>query len=848
MMNSHDDSAINKTSKNSKSMSGYLSEGHMEFQGQYASIPNANLERSKLMRKSFHSSNRQLTVVVSKVAPPPPLRKTSALSNSQPVAKTSGACPATYMSSDLTSDNIKALQPFHQANLSNISTMSSNTSMSEDSCQTVITTCAVVHHEQTPPKTDGPGEPDEVDGRFNMDLPPYPSPPNSSCHSRQASEDFPPPPPSIDLEPLNEQLNQLHILESSRKQQHGAALDGGHQILYQLQQQKQQHLQQNRNSMANWLRDLQSKQQALRTTKPDMNQATVKDLASRFEGATAVPQERGEYPSQVSEGSGKTVTNSDTVSLSSVSSSTSSSSHKLSRLPPADQLNEISVDIVDCAPPSKRHEAYLTKPRYDIGQSQIAQELREVEMLNTLVQQTLNSGNVEKRSKKKSVSFCDQVILVATADEDEEDCFIPNPILERVLRSANGGSSDKQTDGTCGTESVQVGPIDPSPPSSDSGVDTVETPMGKTFYNNDVVNISQRGSGVPDDVKSSYYSMDPQRALQMKQQLQSTLNSQTNDMQRQLLMQQQENQKLSALLMHEQKQNHSNQARMSLMRNQLQFNPALDGSRKNMCSPSAHGVPPSNPRTPTCEVASPYMSVPSHGSYIHPQKIMSNANYPNVRQANMQYSPTVNVPLPSSSPIAHLNGLGYQKMPQSPNYNYPFNHNPLATTPQYLDLNGITPTEAVHHTQVYMQPPMMKPTTAAQAPMAMMHPPPQPQYFQQSTNGQVVQKKVSFDVGTKGPAEGGPTPTSKLSGMPYEMPPALANQYRLPNNNSNAQPTGKIGQCTLCRKKQVVSGPMMYCSDCDYYVSRYQSNHNMAQGAALQFGAGIEPTTGALRR
>lgn len=49
-----------------------------------------------------------------------------------------------------------------------------------------------------------------------------------------------------------------------------------------------------------------------------------------------------------------------------------------------------------------------------------------------------NIGNNENRTKKKSVSFCDQVILVATADEDEEDGFIPNPILERVLRSANG--------------------------------------------------------------------------------------------------------------------------------------------------------------------------------------------------------------------------------------------------------------------------------------------------------------------------------------------------------------------------------------------------------------------------
>jgi len=40
------------------------------------------------------------------------------------------------------------------------------------------------------------------------------------------------------------------------------------------------------------------------------------------------------------------------------------------------------------------------------------------------------------------VSFCDQVILVATAEEQEDDSYIPNPILERVLRSAAGSKPE----------------------------------------------------------------------------------------------------------------------------------------------------------------------------------------------------------------------------------------------------------------------------------------------------------------------------------------------------------------------------------------------------------------------
>uniref|UniRef100_A0A0K8SUJ4 Uncharacterized protein n=1 Tax=Lygus hesperus TaxID=30085 RepID=A0A0K8SUJ4_LYGHE len=40
-----------------------------------------------------------------------------------------------------------------------------------------------------------------------------------------------------------------------------------------------------------------------------------------------------------------------------------------------------------------------------------------------------------KSSKKKNVTFCEQVVLVATAEEDKSNSYIPNPILERVLRS-----------------------------------------------------------------------------------------------------------------------------------------------------------------------------------------------------------------------------------------------------------------------------------------------------------------------------------------------------------------------------------------------------------------------------
>lgn len=59
----------------------------------------------------------------------------------------------------------------------------------------------------------------------------------------------------------------------------------------------------------------------------------------------------------------------------------------------------------------------------------------------------------KKKKSKKSVTFCDQVVLVATAEDEEEDAYIPNPILERVLKSALTSSLSDTDSSSCG-ESV----------------------------------------------------------------------------------------------------------------------------------------------------------------------------------------------------------------------------------------------------------------------------------------------------------------------------------------------------------------------------------------------------------
>ena len=81
-----DDSTVGlKGTDISAALSGYLSEGHLEFAGNNSGSGgsgNPNLERSRLMRKSFHGSAGKV-LHVAKVPPPPPLRTTSQLSKSK---------------------------------------------------------------------------------------------------------------------------------------------------------------------------------------------------------------------------------------------------------------------------------------------------------------------------------------------------------------------------------------------------------------------------------------------------------------------------------------------------------------------------------------------------------------------------------------------------------------------------------------------------------------------------------------------------------------------------------------------------------------------------------------------
>ena len=164
-----------------------------------------------------------------------------------------------------------------------------------------------------------------------------------------------------------------------------------------------------------WLRELQAKQAALRMKKNQANESnkdmgvdvvntqrsdsdgskvtSVKDLASRFEN-----NKQNEVINRVP------------------------SPSYLQKCPTPTIFQNYTQKHFDRS--TKNDGVLSLKKREEheaIAPEQIAEEIREVEMLNAVVQKTLNSNQQDSEDakqnrygKKKSVSFCDQVILVAT--------------------------------------------------------------------------------------------------------------------------------------------------------------------------------------------------------------------------------------------------------------------------------------------------------------------------------------------------------------------------------------------------------------------------------------------------
>ncbi|XP_051165561.1 uncharacterized protein LOC127284249 isoform X2 [Leptopilina boulardi] len=544
----------------SQSLSGYLSEGHLEFSGSgNGSMGNPNLERSRLMRKSFHGSAGKV-LHVAKVPPPPPLRTTSQLSKTKcssevrneqqtdkslyPLSDGQGKTNSPQDQSNAYWSHMNSNQANRNSNYADYSsephslpfipTYGSESSTSQmkynskpriqdDVVQyangilfepTFVVTRADVHNEQSPVKPESlPPYPENGNGSHSRQPseefppPPYPSIPSVS-HSRQASEDFPPPPSPIedqkDAQSEAQQISSLLAQLQLKRDQTLAAETKDMRIDCQDVEDK--------TSNENWLRELQAKQAEMRIKKQTLVEQDIPKLRSGIQGGTVARRTSDLMLNSIgSFDQGRDVTDCSRVVTSSVKDMAAKFEQSKVLAPKAEQKTHFTnaatpSPIMDNSPEMFNAENPV-QPQIHIQnqipnhvqsqmQNQIHSQIQnqmqnqipinqnyeqnglpvqesglnaailsmsltlphenglpidypendisEVAMQNTIQNTTIlpNEDDIAPRKtkhrigKKKSVSFCDQVVLVATAEDDEKASYIPNPILERVLRSA----------------------------------------------------------------------------------------------------------------------------------------------------------------------------------------------------------------------------------------------------------------------------------------------------------------------------------------------------------------------------------------------------------------------------
>ncbi|XP_045766118.1 uncharacterized protein LOC123867863 isoform X1 [Maniola jurtina] len=868
-VSSVDDADVGRRKAEDKSnLSGYLSEGHLEYSA--ASGTNPNLERSKLMRKSFHGSAGKI-LTAAKVPPPPPLRTTSQLSGTkfeseviehgiqsrppQPLP------PSTQGEYSYTQDNeedggfseqygeehqsLPFLPSYDDNSMNHYNNRLDDSPDTSQNFHTVVTK-AMIHQEQSPVKRDT--MPNILPTQQNIqnlshvfdngvdvvdcampnrrsppmfELPPYPSPMNSVNHSRQPSEEFPPPPPPIviaqqNLVQLQDELLKLQLRNNNVDAINYARYNDNDRdiqkdsLLAQLQEKRNEILRNEEcitklNQLEtigtpgdNWLRELQAKQAALRlkrsgsldcqlsnsnenTTQTFENNNNVRNIASRFEHNTQSASNEGERTHVGYVGIGG------------------------------------SRDVINCSNQTnsrmygRRASSSSIDPKYPEDEDQ------------KNVNDTIYGDRT--KPKKKTVSFCDQVILVATAEDQEDDSYIPNPILERVLKSAMNKPElttiPLQTDKSSlqRTESFD----------SQSSRSTISTLSQASYAPND--------SGHADyyRVQNSYptYEIAQTRPQQQFNPQKSTSVHGTNSP-----VLSNPNPNLSNNNQIYQALPASSQQNTS---NPIPYNqPPSAYSNQSSTSPPNFSQNPANRLTPTPHNA-PYMTKhvpniqrPMPNSYPHPTNQVhqtQNNNYYHLRpsQTSAPYPGYYNPPTsyansdyssryPQVNSTNHYNNNHsvYQRVPPPhgdvPVENYNNNNYQKIPNNYYLDNNANNQSrisDARHYTNSQQRTPMYNQSSDNG---------PSVEQYQYSQNGynpyqhlpppkQMQKKSVSFEPGTKG-------------GTDSPVPPQMTGNYAS-DTQATSLMSGQKPPCNLCRKK-TVNPPAIYCPDCDYYMSRFK--------------------------
>ncbi|XP_053603332.1 uncharacterized protein ec isoform X2 [Plodia interpunctella] len=884
-----DDGDVGRKTNDDKNLSGYLSEGHLEYSA--ASGTNPNLERSKLMRKSIYGSAGKM-LTATKVPPPPPLRTTSQLSGPKFESEvmhsmqTSPAQPHNSREnfnyshdpeedggfSEQYGDEPQSL-PFlpstYDGKPMNLHNQSIESQQSQN-CHMVVTK-AMIHQEQSPVKRDmipntlAPmnriqnlsnnfdNGVDVVDCAMPVrrsppmfELPPYPSPMNSVNHSRQPSEEFPPPPPPIDLTPLQDELN--HIQKATDYYSYHNNTEpvmpqrSVNDLYSQLQEKRNQIL--NNNHKKSLYNDV-------KTTPNDCNNTLLQELQAKqaaiklkrsnsLEGQLSSPGENSQVPDSI--------VNRHMHKFESMAQNASSDGER-SHLDFADIRD--NRDVINC---SNQPNTFMYNRRTSsssIDPKQLQEDYAEQKSPNTTNSPAMYGDHL--KPKKKSVSFCDHVVIVSSKAEEEEDSnYIPNPILERVLKSA------------LNKRPMTTMPLQSEKPSLHRQ-DSFDSQSSRSTTLSSTTSAGLPEGGHADYVRAQNGYPPYQMSTQAHAVRQYNAQKATSVYDRIPPPQASHNQNINSNQIYQQlpsgsPQNTSNPIpytqspaptayshsasppnfsqnpvnRLNPAHNQP-FPPAPNSLQRTVPNTYSHPpnqlhhvnqIPSNNYQSPNNNyitnrpypqnmpsASTPYQSVPTNSpayqSYHSPPTSYASSEYSS-RYAMNSTNHYSTAPTPSP----------YQRVPPPhgdlpvENYNNPYQKVP---NPQYHDNNSNRPREpdTRHYANSYQQRPNYN------QPMNMENSARNEVQYQYGQNGynpyehlpppkQIQQKKsVSFEPGTKG-------------GTESPIPSLVSDSYY---NTDSQSTTGQKTLCNLCRKKSL-SPPALYCPDCDFYMSRFKNVGN----------------------
>lgn len=482
-------------------------------------------------------------------------------------------------------------------------------------------------------------------------------------------------------------------------------------------------------------------------------------------------------------------------------------------------------------------------------------DISEVAMQNTIQNTTIlpseddiSPRKVKRRiGKKKSVSFCDQVVLVATAEDDEKDSYIPNPILERVLRSAMNKPETAQVlreirslqeaemnrESCCTATKFQQQTLPlkseadsvPATPYQDQLrsvnpipiPDTIKPTFARQNSNESVGSLSDKklcgsyGNEGQDVVRDTYSGLPnvskppTSYSPQLQQQIRYTQNGYMPYLQSQSTYPQ-------AQTSHPRNQSiplSQTQKPASPYPTQIQYVQNNVQQQKAMCQKTSYQT--------YYQLEQQHNQMNKQMSQQQPpnmnQRITShNASPITVQHAQQQFAyPPTQSPSPYQNQYSHSSyqGYPYQSVPQQNRMNQPLPQyqpppNPPSSYPQQQNMQNY---QQRHDN--YQRP--------AQKPDQQNILAPNQTYPNALQNGQ-IQSNMKY------PTYQHP-PVSKQSKQMHFVPMSKGNAAVTQSASSLQKPAvggaARTAPCHLCRKKQVTE-PAIYCSDCDFYMSRFR--------------------------